>query len=107
MEVQLYVYDLSGGMARNLSATLLGVQIDAVYHTSIILEGLEYLYDRGIQTVAPGNTHLGQPMQIIELGTTGLPLDVIMEYLESLKQIYTPEVCLPGRPRAHGYCCSR
>lgn len=100
MEVQLYVYDLSRGAARSLSGALLGVQIDAVYHTSIIMGGIEYVYDGGIKTVEPGKTHLGQPMQIIDLGATSLPMDVIMEYLESLKEIYTPEVCL-CEPRSH------
>lgn len=94
MNVQLYVYDLSRGLAKNISAALLGIQIDAIYHTSIVMQGLEYVYDGGIKTLDPGSTHLGQPIQIIELGTTDLPIDVIMEYLDSLKQIYTPEVCL-------------
>jgi hypothetical protein len=42
MEVELYVYDLSRGLARTMSASFLGVQIDAVYHTSIVMEGVEY-----------------------------------------------------------------
>lgn len=33
-------------------------------------------------------------MEIIPLGITSLPMDVIAEYLESLKQIYTIEVYL-------------
>jgi len=89
MNVQLYVYDLSGGIARNMSAVLLGVQVDAIYHTSIVMGGIEYTYDGGIKTVSPGQTHLGPPLQTIELGVTDLPMDVIMEYLESLKRIYT------------------
>ena len=92
MKVQLYVYDLSGGIARSMSATFLGVQIDAIYHTSIVMEGVEYVYDGGIKTVRPGSTHLGQPMQILDLGTTGLPMDVIMEYLDSMREIFTSEV---------------
>ncbi|KAF7957500.1 hypothetical protein EAE96_003077 [Botrytis aclada] len=91
MNVQLYVYDLSKGLARNLSGALLGVQIDAIYHTSIVFEGIEYTYDGGIKTVKPGETHLGKPLQIIELGKTDLPMDVILEYLNSLKEIYTFE----------------
>lgn len=98
MEVQVYVYDLSRGMARTLSVALLGIQIDAIYHTSIIMEGIEYVYDAGIKTVEPGKTHLGKPMQIIGLGATSLPMDVIMEYLESLRAIYTAEVC-PYEPQ--------
>jgi len=30
-------------------------------------------------------------MEVVQLGRTDLPLEVILEYLESLKQIYTPE----------------
>jgi len=98
MNIQLYVYDLSHGVARTASAALLGIQIDAVYHTSIVFGGIEYVYDGGIKTVDPGNTSLGKPMDIIELGTTNLPMDVIMEYLDSLREIYTAKVCIYGLP---------
>ena len=93
MNVQLYVYDLSNGLARMLSEGLLGTQIDAVYHTSIVIRDIEYVYDGGIKTVPAGKTHLEAPWQIIELGTTDLPMDVIMEYLDSLRDIYTAQVC--------------
>lgn len=43
MEVSLYMYDLSRGLVRMMSASLLGVQLDAMYHTSIVLEGVEYV----------------------------------------------------------------
>jgi hypothetical protein len=92
MDIELYVYDLSKGVARQVSASLLGVQIDAIFHTSIVFQDVEYVYDGGIQTVRPGETHLGQPMQKLLLGQTTLPMDVIMDYLESIKSIYTPQV---------------
>lgn len=92
MLVQLYTYDLSNGLARTISSALLGTQIDAVYHTSIVVEGIEYVYDGGLKTIDPGGSHLGKPMQIIDLGITNLPMDVIMEYLESLREVYTEEV---------------
>ncbi|KAA8619069.1 thioredoxin [Pyrenophora tritici-repentis] len=91
MDVQLYVYDLSKGLARNMSMQFLGIQIDAVYHTSIVLDGIEYYFGQGVQTCRAGATHHGQPMEIIKLGQTSLPMEVILEYLESLKTIYTPE----------------
>lgn len=91
-DVELYVYDLSQGLAKQLSAALLGIQIDAVYHTSIVMEGVEYVYDGGIKTVRPGETHLGKPLQIIPLGQTSLPMEIIIDYLESLKSIYTAAV---------------
>ncbi|OAA36289.1 thioredoxin [Metarhizium rileyi] len=75
MDVQLLVYDLSRGMARQMSMGLLGFQLDAIYHTSIQLNGREYVYDGGIISITPGSSHLGQPLEKIHLGTTQLPLD--------------------------------
>ena len=47
-----------------------------------------------MQTCYPGATHHGQPIEIVPMGVTGLEIDVILEYLESLKIIYTAEVWL-------------
>lgn len=74
-----------------MSASLLGIQIDAVYHTSLVFGGVEYLYGQGIQTAIPGRTHHGEPIEVINLGKTELPAEVIEEYLDSLRAIYTPE----------------
>ncbi|RKF72198.1 putative pul domain-containing protein [Golovinomyces cichoracearum] len=89
IDVQLYIYDLSNGVAKQVSLGLLGKQIDAVYHTSIVMNGLEYVYDGGVKAVPAGKTHLGPPMKTEFLGMTELPINVIHEYLESLKEIYT------------------
>ncbi|CAK3800549.1 Desumoylating isopeptidase 1 [Lecanosticta acicola] len=91
MDVQLYVYDLTRGMAKAISQQLLGIHIEAVYHTSLVFGDIEYFFGAGVQTCYPGTTHHGQPMEIIPLGTTHLPMETIMEYLESLKEVYTPE----------------
>ncbi len=92
MDVHLLTYDLSGGLAKQMSAGLLGFQLDAIYHTSIELDGMEYVYDGGIRTIRPGTSHLGQPLERIHLGKTELPMEVIVEYLDSLREIYTPQV---------------
>ncbi|KAI9718044.1 MAG: hypothetical protein M1812_004302 [Candelaria pacifica] len=91
MDVELYVYDLSKGLARQFSTALLGIRIDAVYHTSIVFGGAEYLYGHGVQSCHPGSSHHGAPIERIPLGRTHLDIEVILEYLESLKQIYTVE----------------
>lgn len=91
MDVELYVYDLSRGMARSMSMAFLGTQIDAVYHTAIVFGGIEYFFGQGVQTCYPGSTHHGQPMQKIKMGRTELDLGIILEYLESLKETYTAE----------------
>ena len=79
------------GLARTMSDQWLGIHIDAVYHTSIVFEGIEYFFGAGIQTCRAGSTHHGKPMEIVELGNTDLPIEVILEYLDSLREIYTPE----------------
>jgi hypothetical protein len=92
MDVHLLVYDLSRGLARQMSMGLLGFHLDAIYHTSIELQGREYVYDGGIIAIKPGTSHLGQPMEKIFLGTTNLPMDVILEYLDSIRPIFTLQV---------------
>ncbi|GFP55494.1 desumoylating isopeptidase 1 [Trichoderma asperellum] len=91
MDVHLLVYDLSRGLARQMSLGLLGFQLDAVYHTSIELQGREYVYDGGIISIVPGTSHLGQPLERLHLGKTNLPMDVIGDYLESIRSIFTIE----------------
>lgn len=54
--------------------------------------GIEYFFGLGVQTSYPGATHHGEPMKVISMGRTDLPIEIILEYLESLKAIYTPEV---------------
>ena len=46
--VTLYMYDITGGMAKALSMSFLGKQIDAVYHTSVVVYGTEYYFGGGI-----------------------------------------------------------
>lgn len=91
MDVHLLVYDLSQGLARQMSMGLLGFQLDAVYHTSIELDGLEHVYDGNVVAITPGTSHLGQPLQRLPLGKTELPMDIIQQYLESLREVYTVE----------------
>ncbi|KAK4504773.1 hypothetical protein PRZ48_002735 [Zasmidium cellare] len=91
MEVQLYVYDLTRGMAKAMSQQLLGIHIEAVYHTSLVFDGIEYFFGAGIQTCYAGTTHHGKPMEQVPMGITQLPMETILDYLESLKEIYTPE----------------
>ncbi|OJJ37419.1 hypothetical protein ASPWEDRAFT_131628 [Aspergillus wentii DTO 134E9] len=80
-----------GPNAVQYSLPLTGTQIDAIYHTSIVLNGVEYYFGQGIQTSVPGSTHHGQPMEVANLGKTELPTDVVEEYIHSLGEIYTPE----------------
>ena len=50
-----------------MSRQFLGVQIDAVYHTSLVFEGIEYFFGQGIQTCRAGTTHHGKPMEVVSI----------------------------------------
>ncbi|DBA79681.1 hypothetical protein WJX77_012191 [Trebouxia sp. C0004] len=90
-KVQLYVYDLSNGLARQLSPMLLNKQIDGIWHTAIVVGGLEYYYGGGVNQSIPGSTPFGQPLQKIDLGVTQIPKDIRDEYLRDMRKIYTPQ----------------
>lgn len=83
--VQLYVYDLSRGLARRLSPVMLGKQLEGIWHTSIIVFKEEFFYGGGgITSCMPGGTMLGEPDNVIDLGTTEVTEEIFLEYLSSL-----------------------
>ena len=89
--VQLHIYDLSRGMARTLSPGLLGMTIDGIWHTAVVVYGRELFFGgAGICDAPPGATHYGPPDHVYDIGYTFIPRDVFVEYLEELKPIYTP-----------------
>ncbi|KAA0026305.1 desumoylating isopeptidase 1 [Cucumis melo var. makuwa] len=90
-KVTLNVYDLSQGLARQLSTTFLGRPIEAIWHTGIVVYGNEYYFGGGIQHDPAGKTPYGKPMRSIDLGTTHVPKDVFEMYLEEISPRYTAE----------------
>ncbi|KAF4617546.1 hypothetical protein D9613_005689 [Agrocybe pediades] len=89
--VSLYVYDLSNGMARQLSLQLTGKQIDGIWHTSVVVFEKEIFYGQGINITAPGKSHHGQPLQIIDMGETSIDEDTFNDYLNEMRQHYTAD----------------
>ncbi|EAU88372.1 thioredoxin family protein [Coprinopsis cinerea okayama7 len=89
--VKLYVYDLSNGMAKQLSRQLTGRQIDGIWHTSVVVFGKEVFYGQGISITEPGKSHHGAPLEILDMGETSLDEDTFDEYLSELKEHYTAD----------------
>ncbi|KAF7365360.1 hypothetical protein MVEN_00408000 [Mycena venus] len=89
--VKLYIYDLSNGLAKQLSAQLTGRQIDGIWHTSIVVYGKEVFYGQGISTTLPGKSHHGQPLQVVDLGETALDEETWEEYLTDMRVHYTAD----------------
>ncbi|GMP90407.1 hypothetical protein CsSME_00041554 [Camellia sinensis var. sinensis] len=69
-KVSLNVYDLSQGLARQLSTTFLGKAIEAIWHTGVVVYGNEYYFGGGIQHSPAGTTPYGTPMRVVDLGVT-------------------------------------
>lgn len=40
-------------------------------------------------TSVPGTTQHGRPLEVIDIGETYLPLEVVIEYIDSLRSVYT------------------
>lgn len=52
--VQLYIYDLTSGMATMMSQMLAGRHIEGIWHTAVVIYGREYFYGgQGIQSCMP------------------------------------------------------
>ncbi|KAJ7505456.1 PPPDE putative peptidase domain-containing protein [Mycena galericulata] len=89
--VKLYIYDLSNGLAKQLSAQLTGRQIDGIWHSSIVVFGKEVFYGQGINMTLPGRSHHGQPLQVVDLGETSIDQETWEEYLEEMRDHYTAD----------------
>lgn len=61
-KVALGVYDITMGMAKQMSMMFIGQQVDAVYHTSLIVFGKEYYFGGGICMDNPHHTPYGKPI---------------------------------------------
>ncbi|GJQ72124.1 hypothetical protein Trydic_g3219 [Trypoxylus dichotomus] len=102
-KVELYIYDLSRGMAASISPMLIGKRIDGIWHTSIVVYEREYFFGSGgvesctpfslhcisaefISPISNGSTALGSPLEVILLGHTQVPYSVFFDYLNGLSE---------------------
>jgi len=86
-KVQVYIYDLTQGMARTMGPALIGRPLDGVWHTAVVVFGKEYFYGgSGIEFCNPGGTMLGQPLQVEDLGETEITENLFQDYLRTQSQ---------------------
>jgi hypothetical protein len=88
-KVVLNIYDLSQGLARQLSASLLGKVIEGIWHTGVVVYGNEYYFGGGIQKTPVGQTPYGRPLKTVGLGYTQLPKEVFEDFLNEISPRYT------------------
>ncbi|RLV93494.1 Desumoylating isopeptidase 1 [Spathaspora sp. JA1] len=83
--VQVYVYDLSHGLASVYSPMILGRSIPAIYHTSVVIRNTEYYLDQGIKSHSPpGFTKYGTPIEILDVGTTYIDDQILQDFISEL-----------------------
>ena len=88
-KVSINVYDISGGLASQMSQMILGKKIDGIWHTGVIVFGKEYYFGGGICTDPIGQTPYGTPVKSEEVGETEVPEELFQEFLQDLAQKYT------------------
>lgn len=93
VSVTLHVYDLSQGMARQLSPALLGKTIDGVWHTGVLVFGKEYFFGGGgIQAMDPQLVvarYGMQPVRTVALGETTKTQQELETYLRANSARFT------------------
>eukprot|EP00164_Ancoracysta_twista_P000170 GFYU01000245.1.p1 GENE.GFYU01000245.1~~GFYU01000245.1.p1 ORF type:complete len:517 (-),score=85.41 GFYU01000245.1:140-1690(-) len=87
--VSLHVYDISMGMARQMSMGILGKQVDAIYHTGINVYGYEYFWSGGIECAPTGKAIPHMQYQSIPLGHTSRTQAEFHDWLRSVGDHYT------------------
>lgn len=88
--VQLHLYDVTGGLARQMSPMLLGREVEGVWHTGLVVGGVEYSYGPTLRRSFPGQTPLGIPDRVLELGATAVSSGLREELIHELVQKYSP-----------------
>ena len=89
--VIVYQYDLTNGLAKTMSPSLLGKSIEGVWHTAVCVYGKEYFYGGGIQIGQPKKTPYGYPVKELDMGYTQMEKDMFESYLKSIDNDFTPE----------------
>lgn len=85
--VQLVVYDLSRGMATAMSQSILGQQIEGIWHTGVQVFSTEYYFGGGIQMQPSGvfaHQHQMPAVRMLDLGVTSKSRSELQSFLHSL-----------------------
>lgn len=81
VKVYLYLYDLSNGKASWLSPLLLGLRVDGIWHSAVVVHGKEYWFGGRVYESVPGRSQWGEPDRVIELGETMLTVEDAEDFI--------------------------
>ncbi|KAL7059687.1 hypothetical protein AAHC03_013803 [Spirometra sp. Aus1] len=84
-DVYLYIYDLSNGLSRILSQSIVGQHFEGIWHTGVVVRGIEYFFGQeGICQCNAGTLAIGQPLEKKLMGQTKLSASEFQAYLDHL-----------------------
>ena len=90
-EVWLYQYDLTNGMATKIVKFMTGRDLEAVWHTALVVFGKEYFFGGGICSGHPGCTPYGTPIKKSLFGKTTKTQKEFEDYLNTIDNVYNAE----------------
>ncbi|BFZ55111.1 hypothetical protein PYCC9005_002150 [Savitreella phatthalungensis] len=89
-DVFLHIYDLSNGIAAQLSRQLTGRHFKAIYHTAVVVHGREYYFGgNGIESSLPDETPYGRTIERKYMGSTDISDTVWQEFLRTIRKDYS------------------
>ena len=91
-DVWLYQYDLTNGVGPKICKFMTGIEIEGVWHTSLVVYGKEYFFGGGIQRGYPGYTPYGTPLKKSFFGKTTKTQKEFEDYLDNeLDKVYNAD----------------
>lgn len=94
VKVEVYVYDLSRGMAASMSQAILGQRIDGIWHTGIVVLDKEYYFGGGIQVSPKGMFARQSNMPAVKIhfiGESTKTIDELNAFLRSIHHKFTAQ----------------
>lgn len=89
--VSVNLYDLSNGMAAQMSQMLIGKRIEGIWHTGVVVFGKEFYYGGGICKDPPARTPYGNPIRNIPIGSTELPEEMFTDFLQGISSKFSAD----------------
>ncbi|KAI5188409.1 desumoylating isopeptidase 1 [Nematocida sp. AWRm77] len=89
--VELWVYDISNGMAKELLGGVLDKDIQGIWHSSIVVYGKEYYFFSGIKQSVPETTHFGTPVKKLPFGDTSVTEESFAAFLKEKDSLFTDQ----------------
>jgi len=90
-DVNMYQYDISHGAAKSFVKFMTGIDLEGIWHTSVVVYGYEFYFQGGIVCSTPETSIHGKSYKKNFLGKTKKTKEELITFLKSIKNKYTCE----------------